>query len=155
MWPNPQFPVDLVTFTEEILDEKLHFFCSVGLKQSGYIKHNILQSINKLHIVCPRWYQYWYRKGKYAYACRHTLKCTNLCRWFSNFLFVKKGLPKKLPEKYCPHWGLEINTRKIEVFIFNPFSANLTKWSNTLKQFVGNLPTNCLSVFDHFVRYSH
>ena len=26
-----------------------------------------------------------------------------------------------------------------------------TKWSNTLKQFVGNLPTNCLSVFDHFV----
>ena len=34
---------------------------------------------------------------------------------------------------------------------FNPFSANFTKWSNTLKQFVGNLPTNCLSVFDHFV----
>ena len=34
---------------------------------------------------------------------------------------------------------------------FNPLSANSTKWSNTLKQFVGNLPTNCLSVFDHFV----
>ena len=33
----------------------------------------------------------------------------------------------------------------------NPLSANLTKWSNTLKQFVGNLPTNCLSMFDHFV----
>ena len=33
----------------------------------------------------------------------------------------------------------------------NPSSANPTKWSNTLKQFVGNLPTNCLSVFDHFV----
>ena len=32
----------------------------------------------------------------------------------------------------------------------NPLSAKLTKWSNTLKQFVGNLPTNCLSVFDHF-----
>ena len=30
-------------------------------------------------------------------------------------------------------------------------SANPTKWSNTLKQFVGKLPTNCLSVFDHFV----
>ena len=30
----------------------------------------------------------------------------------------------------------------------NPLSANPTKWSNTLKQFVGNLPTNCLSVFD-------
>ena len=33
----------------------------------------------------------------------------------------------------------------------NPLSANLTKWSNTLKQFVGKLPANCLSVFDHFV----
>ena len=35
--------------------------------------------------------------------------------------------------------------------IFNPLSANPTKWSNTLKQFVGNFPTNCLSVFDHFM----
>ena len=35
---------------------------------------------------------------------------------------------------------------------FNPLSANPTKWSNTLKQFVSNLPTNCLSVFDHFVK---
>ena len=33
----------------------------------------------------------------------------------------------------------------------NPLSAKLTKWPNTLKQFVGNLPTNCLSVFGHFV----
>ena len=29
-------------------------------------------------------------------------------------------------------------------------SANPRKWSNTLKQLVGNLPRNCLSVFDHF-----
>ena len=33
----------------------------------------------------------------------------------------------------------------------NPLIANPTKWSNTLKQFVGNLPMNCLRVFDHFV----
>ena len=37
------------------------------------------------------------------------------------------------------------------VLIVNPLNANFTKWSNTLKQFVGNLPTNCLSVFDHIV----
>ena len=46
------------------------------------------------------------------------------------------------------------------VFIFGklmlPFylvslCANFTKWPNTLKQFVGKLPANCLSVFDHFV----
>ena len=29
--------------------------------------------------------------------------------------------------------------------------SNPTKWSNTLKQFVDNFPTNCLSVFDHFM----
>ena len=36
--------------------------------------------------------------------------------------------------------------------LFNPLSANITKWSNTLKQFVGSLPTNCLSVFRYFVK---
>ena len=30
MSPNPRFPADLVTFTEEILKEKLHFLCSEG-----------------------------------------------------------------------------------------------------------------------------
>ena len=29
MWPNPQFPIDLVTFTEEILNGKLYFLYSV------------------------------------------------------------------------------------------------------------------------------
>ena len=33
----------------------------------------------------------------------------------------------------------------------NPLNAKLKKWPNTLKQFVGNLPTNCLSVFGYFV----
>ena len=28
MWPNSQFLADLVTFAEEILNEKLHFLCS-------------------------------------------------------------------------------------------------------------------------------
>ena len=28
MWPNPQFPANLVTFTEEILNGKLHFLRS-------------------------------------------------------------------------------------------------------------------------------
>ena len=28
MWPNPQFPTDLVTFTEEIFNGKLHFLYS-------------------------------------------------------------------------------------------------------------------------------
>ena len=32
----------------------------------------------------------------------------------------------------------------------NPLSAKFIKWSNTLKQIVGKLPTICLNVFDHF-----
>ena len=38
------------------------------------------------------------------------------------------------------------------VVLLNPLSANFTKWSNTLKQFVSNLPKNCLSVFEHFLK---
>ena len=48
--------------------------------------------------------------------------------------------------------GFSFSNRIPKVFLsLNPFSANLTKWSNTLKQFVANLPTDCLSVFDNFV----
>ena len=28
MWPNPQYPSDLLTFAEEIFNGKLHFLCS-------------------------------------------------------------------------------------------------------------------------------
>ena len=31
MWPNPQETADLATFTEEILNGKLHFLCSASL----------------------------------------------------------------------------------------------------------------------------
>ena len=35
--------------------------------------------------------------------------------------------------------------------IINTLNTKLKKWPNTLKQFVGNLPTNFLSVFGHFM----
>ena len=43
--------------------------------------------------------------------------------------------------------GIEFNCLNL----LNPLSTNFTKWSNILKQSVGKLPMNCLSVFDHFV----
>ena len=64
-----------------------------------------------------------------------------------------------LNPKYCVYMSLVINalstlyvsnTDLIEFQLY-PLSTNFTKWSNTLKPFVGNLPTNCLSVSDHFV----
>ena len=36
--------------------------------------------------------------------------------------------------------------------VLSPLSANFPKWSSKLKQFLGKLPTNCLSAFHHFVR---
>ena len=38
MWPNPPETADLVTFTEETLNEKLHFLCSV------LCKHPLIQT---------------------------------------------------------------------------------------------------------------
>ena len=35
----------------------------------------------------------------------------------------------------------------VSAYIINPLSTNPTKWWNTLKQFVGKLPTNCFSVW--------
>ena len=36
---NPQFPADLVTFVEEILNRKLHFLCAVKLKLFQIRRH--------------------------------------------------------------------------------------------------------------------
>ena len=41
--------------------------------------------------------------------------------------------------------------RSRKEIMVNPLNANPEKWSNTLKQIFGNLPTICLSVFDHFM----
>ena len=37
MWPNPQFPAELVTFTEETLNGKLYFLCNVCFPDYGDI----------------------------------------------------------------------------------------------------------------------
>ena len=54
----------------------------------------------------------------------------------------------KLKIKVCKHFRLETVCSQT---LSNPLSANPTKWSKTLKKFLGKLQTNCLSVFDHFV----
>ena len=53
----------------------------------------------------------------------------------------------KVEDQNCANYPFEDQN-----WVINPLSTNFTKWSNTLKQFVGKLATNRLSVFDHFVR---
>ena len=45
MWPNRQFPADLVTFTQEIFNGKLHFLCSDGLL-ARILKTELIVSLN-------------------------------------------------------------------------------------------------------------
>ena len=77
-----------------------------------------------------------------------------LCLWGLTKLLEKTIL------QYSPTlagWFLVIGTLRskwlnaLSLLQVNPLSTNPRKWSNTLKQFVGNLLTNCFSLFDHFV----
>ena len=44
MRPNPQFLVDLVTFTEEVLNGKLHSLCNVSCLNSKRLKFGVQKS---------------------------------------------------------------------------------------------------------------
>ena len=76
-------------------------------------------------------------------------------------MIIIQIVPKiKVVEQIMEVWSQEnaetvtsVNEGKNDSFKVWPnfLSAKFIKWSNTLKQLVGKLPTNCLSVFDHFV----
>ena len=118
MWPNPQFPVDLVTFTEEILTGKLHFFCSDKL---CWLRKKNTDFIKKIR-------------------CGHVMS-----QLFSNLRYIDDIFFT------CTHQKAEVKKIMKELLLnLNLLSANPTKWSNTLRQ-LGGMPTNCLSVFDHFL----
>ena len=54
MGPNPQFSADLITFTEETLNGKLHFLCSVEnfvlYKKIFYAKINIADLTTQIDV---------------------------------------------------------------------------------------------------------
>ena len=54
MWPNTQETADLVTFTEEMLNGKLYFLCSVSLQ--GLCRTPLLQD--------------WEKAGAYSQPCQ-------------------------------------------------------------------------------------
>ena len=47
MWPNPQFPADLVTFIEEILNGKLYIFFSVTYASDFYSFGNVIMNFGE------------------------------------------------------------------------------------------------------------
>ena len=68
---------------------------------------------------------------------------------FLYFFHVKSITMKDMIQVYSI--DIENKFLKCLKLFLNLLNANPTKWSNTLEQFVGNLPTNCLTMFDHFV----
>ena len=62
--------------------------------------------------------------------------------------FIRKMDEQELSKRIKLHYL----SRSVQpTSIPNSLRANPTKWSNTLKQFVGKMPTNCLSLSEHFV----
>ena len=52
MWPTPQLPADLVTFTEELLTGKLHFLCSETVNHAileNFMLINAKKKLSKLN----------------------------------------------------------------------------------------------------------
>ena len=61
-------------------------------------------------------------------------------------MIIKANINKKIRR-----WGSDFKYSFIPGVI-NLLDVNPTEWPNKLKQSISNLPTNCLSVFEHFVR---
>ena len=64
MWPNPQFPTDLVTFIEEILNGKLHFcvmrFSEIILvKELKWESYSYLWNLNHGNCNLQSWTKIW------------------------------------------------------------------------------------------------
>ena len=80
-------------------------------------------------------------KGSQTEVKKPQNKFADYCGWICNRNILRYKFGKQL----------QANQQSYYFNSFNIFSPNPTKQSNTLKQFVDKLPTNCLSVLDHFV----
>ena len=74
----------------------------------------------------------------------------NYAKTFLDFFSLLQVCLGKVDLRAYPNNSLCLQNGGTRIKGLNPLSAKLTKWPNTLKQFVGNLPMNCLSVFGHF-----
>ena len=77
---------------------------------------------------------------------------SNCSFWKNYFILVNLLVGIYSSDHSNLNLGCELSMRfLLKLNLGNPLSANFKKWLNTLKQFVGNLATNCLSVFGHVV----
>ena len=90
MWPNSQFPVNLVTFTEEILSRKLYFLCS-GYCLIEVLLENTFRGVGNPILSISRWesagFVLWETSLEETYYLLFW-KITNFwdCKWNISFL---------------------------------------------------------------------
>ena len=119
------------------------FACYVRLKQKDLLEIPLLHRNN-----CRK-----------VYDMRTWIENVNLCirrvlfQSYSRVIFIYYLSRSFLSHSLNYQWSWYDQLVQDPVFFneVNPLSANPTKWSNTLKQFIGNLPKICLSMFDYFV----
>ena len=114
MWPNPQKTANLVTFTEEILNEKLLFLCSVySLFALAYgSEKNVTRNIEKLeYLNLKKFCVSFFLWTSYMY-----------CTYLALYRF-KMFVPWKFISNF--HWSTLINLTISFVMLKN----NQTNWS--------------------------
>ena len=120
-----------------LLPQNSHWKCS---KKELFLK--ILQ--NSKENNCPR-FSFLIKLQASATVLKETQAQVFSCEIAAKFL--RTAIFKEHHWQRLPLPVFSIIDSKYYRFIF-------TKWSNLFKQFVGKLPTNCLSVFDHFVGFA-
>ena len=94
---------------------------------------------NRIYTVFP-----YYQSQEYNIGMSKHLK--RMLFWTMQQAFQKgKNQVEKIVNFFFKAYLRELHSEHSQTF--NSLSANPTKWSNTLKQFVGS----CLSVFNHFL----
>ena len=88
----------------------------------------------------------------WVFKFSHVAKEVNTCTFNSYFsTYVVDLLKRRRSNRLASALWLLFSCKTYAICVlscfFNPVSASPTKWSNKLK-----LPTNCLSVFDYFVK---
>ena len=140
MWPNPQEPADLVTFTEEILNGKLQFLCSdktinwclwvflpSSIGNNSFYWHErkgLLQS----HMIIHKW--------RYQYHLNNRMKIVRI-RSFSGPFFAAFGLNT---ERYSVSLNTDtfhvVNNTELNWRLLQILQLKISTHSTSYKRFV-------------------
>ena len=131
MWANPQIPADLVTFTEEFLNAKLHFLCSVNREWSKVLKA-LDKSINVAPILFSLFRLFFQCSIIFSNACCVLWFLWNSAKNFEILPLINVLIREKIIIKFVIHVVLFTNWRNLSFF------QNIRKFAH-LYRFIKNI----------------